>query len=163
MENRRFDTGEEIMWTAPEFVFNKKTNDWYWWFGTITAVLIGTAVYLENYLFVFVILIGGFSLLLHAIRPPRTIEYKITRHGLSAGGRLYPFGEMTGFDINVHKDEQKETLLLILTNKIAEPILTMPLAKDTDIDQMRHFLVDYVPEQKISRPLSQIVTELIGL
>jgi len=162
MDNDAVNQAYEITWTAPEYVFRKKTVDWYWWFGIAEVCLVGIAWYMANYLFIFVIIIGSFSLLMFAVRPPKEITCSATTRGIYVGGKLYSYQSIESFHIDDQYGGDKEKLLLVQLGKMTEPLLAIPLG-NADIDNLHTFLLDFIQEKEIARPIGQIVMELLGL
>ncbi len=152
---------KKISWVAPEYILRKKTTDWYWWFGLAILLLVGVAFYLGNILFVFIIIIGGFSLLLHTQHTPKMCEYIATEKGIITEHRSYPYREIDAFFISEHKDKDKETLLLLQLKKITEQIVVIPLNEEA-LDEVREFLLDFIEEKEIARPVGQVFMEIIG-
>jgi len=160
MEESKKNKPREVRWTAPEYVFHPKTTDWFWWFGLIIVLLVGVAFYLNNILFVFVILIGAFSLLVYAIRPPKIVEYTLTERGIFVGNKLYRYQEINTFHID-DRINNREDLLLLQLEKMTEPLLTLPL-EGADLDEVRDFLLDFTEEKEIARPIGQILMDKLG-
>jgi hypothetical protein len=156
------DTHEHIYrWQAPEYPFHKKDVDWYWWFGLATIGLIALAIYLNNILFAFVIGIGAFALLLYAIRPPRILDYEATTRGIRIEKKLYPYQTIDHFWFKDNVDEKTEQVILLRSQKKLMPILAIPLG-NANIDELHHFLLDFMEEQEIREPLGQKVMEQLG-
>jgi hypothetical protein len=151
---------KEIKWTAPEYIFHEKSADWYWWVGTVAVFLIAISVYYGNWLFVAVIIIGGFSMVLYATRPPRIIEYSATIRGIKTDHQTYPYQSIEHFYISEHRNKEKEVLLLIKLRKTMEPLIILPLG-DAPIDEIEDFLLNFIDEQEIGRPIGQTFMELI--
>jgi hypothetical protein len=156
------DTQEYIIrWQAPEYPFHKKNVDWYWWFGLITIGLIALAIYLNNILFAFVIGIGAFASLLFAVRPPRTLDYEANTRGIRAEKKLYPYQTLSHFWIHDQAGENTEKVLLLESKKHMMPLLILPLG-NANIDELRHFLLDFMEEREIHEPLGQKIMEWLG-
>ena len=148
-------------WQAPEYPFRKKSVDWYWWFALATGGLIALAIYLNNILFVFVIAIGAFSTLLYAVKPPRMIDHEATARGIRIEKRLYPYKTIDHFWIKDDGDENSEKVLLLQSEKKLIPLIAIPL-ENVNIDELRHFLLDFMEEQEIQEPFGQKVMEWLG-
>jgi hypothetical protein len=156
------DTQEHVYrWQAPEYAFRKKSVDWYWWFALGTVGLITLAVYTNNILFAFVIAIGSFSLLLYVIRPPRIFDYKATVRGIKIEKKLYPYQTIDHFWINDHGDENTEKILLLQAQRRMAPLMVIPLG-NANIDELRHFLLDFMEEQEIHEPFGQRIMGWLG-
>lgn len=152
---------KEFKWTAPEYIFHEKSADWYWWVGVIAVFLIAISIYYGNWLFVAVVIIGAFSMFLYAMRPPRTIEYSATTRGIKTDHQMYPYQTIEHFFISEHQNKEKEVLLLLKMRKAMDPLIIIPLG-DAPIDELEEFLLNFIDEQEIGRPLGQMFMEMIG-
>lgn len=148
-------------WQALEYPFHKKSVDWYWWFGLITIGLVALAFSLNNILFAFVIGIGAFALLLYAIRPPRMLDYEATARGIKVEKKLYSYQTISHFWIQDQGKEDSEKVVLLESRKKLMPLLVIPLG-NANIDELHHFLLDFMEEQEIHEPLSQKIMEWLG-
>ncbi len=152
---------EEIRWRAEEFVYHKKSVDWYWYFGLIVVCLIAFALYVGNTLFAFVIGIGAFTILLYAAKKPETVDYIATKRAIRAGKELYPYSEIASFWIPTQKKETDEKILLIRSQRISAPLTVLPLG-DADIDELHDFLTNFIEEKEDSIPVGQLFMNLAG-
>ncbi len=150
-----------IVWQAPEYPFHKKTTDWYWWFVLATIGLIALAIYLQNILFAFVIGIGAFASLLYAVRPPRTLDYEANERGITIDRKLYPYQTLDHFWVKDQGSGESEKVLLLESQKNMMPLIVIPLG-NANIDELRHFLLDFMEEREIYEPLGQRVMEWLG-
>ncbi|MCX6735632.1 MAG: hypothetical protein NTZ13_00945 [Candidatus Parcubacteria bacterium] len=152
---------EEIHWWAEEFVYHKKSVDWYWYFGLVVVILISFALYASNTLFAFVIGIGAFTILLYAAKKPETIEYVATKRSIKAGKDLYPYSEIASFWIPTPKKETEEKIILIRSQKVSSPLIVLPLG-DADIDELHDFLKNFIEEREDQLPIGQVFMNIIG-
>ena len=152
---------EEIHWRAEEFVYHKKSVDWYWYFGLVVVSLIAFALYASNTLFAFVIGIGAFTILLYAAKKPETIEYVATKRFIKAGKDLYPYSEIASFWIPTPKKETEEKIILIRSQKVSSPLIVLPLG-DADIDELHDFLKNFIDEREDQLPIGQVFMNIIG-
>jgi hypothetical protein len=150
-----------VAWQAAEYPFHKKSVDWYWWFALATIGLIALAIYLHNILFAFVIAIGAFSLLLYAIRSPRMLDYEATTRGIKVENKLYSYQTINHFWIKDSGSETAEKVLFLESQKKMMPLIVIPLG-NANIDELRHFLLDFMEEQEILEPLGQRAMEWLG-
>lgn len=156
------DNEEHIYrWQAPEYSFREKNVDWYWWFALATIGLIAIAIYLQNILFAFVIGIGAFALLLYAIKPPRMLDYEATTRGIRVEKKLYPYQTIDHFWIKDDGNEKAEKVILLQSQKKLMPLMALPLG-NANIDELRHFLLDFMEEQEIHEPFGQKLMEWLG-
>ncbi|MFA5830329.1 MAG: hypothetical protein WC878_00700 [Candidatus Paceibacterota bacterium] len=152
---------QEIHWRAKEYVFHKKSVDWYWYFGLVVVCLIAFSIYVDNILFAFVVGIGAFTMILNATKIPDTVNYTATSRGIKTGKIQYPYSTLDSFWLNIPKEESGEKILLLRSQKISMPMIVIPLG-DADIDELHGFLLNFLEEKESSLPLGQIFMNLIG-
>jgi hypothetical protein len=161
MEQENTADKKEIRWKASEYVYHKKSVDWYWYFGLIVLVLIVTSFYLHNILFAFIIAISAFAMIMYANKQPRELEYLANKRGFSFDKDFYDYQDIQFFKIIDNKKQSNEKLLLLQLKKTVSPILVIPLG-DEDVDKTRTFLLDFIEEKEISIPFSHLFSDLIG-
>jgi hypothetical protein len=152
---------QEIHWSAKEYVFHKKSVDWYWYFGLVVVCLIAFSVYTKNFLFSFVIAIGAFTMLLYATKIPNTVSYTATSRGIKTGKIQYPYSTLDSFWIDIPKEDGGEKILLLRSQKISMPMIIIPLG-DANIDELHVFLSNFLDEKESSLPLGQVFMNLMG-
>src|SRR3989338_5702531 len=104
-----------IEWETLEYEHREKPNNWYWMVGFLSvAFVIGTIV-MKNFLLAILIILGAFTLVLYARRPPRVIHIAVNRRGIQIHKSLFPFHTLRSFWIH---DERTglEKLLSSLRN-----------------------------------------------
>jgi hypothetical protein len=154
-------TTGEIRWKANEYVYHKKSVDWYWYFGLIVLVLIASSIYLHNVLFAFIIAISAFTMLIYSNKHPRELEYVANKRGISFDTDFYDYKDIQFFYIIDDKKQSEEKLLLIQLKKAISPIIIIPLGNE-EVDKTRTFLLNFIEEKKISVPFSYVFANLIG-
>ncbi len=143
-EPDNFSTGRIILaWEAPEYIYQEKGTDWYWWVGLAAIVFLGFAIWQGSFLFGVLVLIGWFTILLFAAKRPRTLKFSISEQGVLVENTFYPWQHLKSFWIfytpPIHKEisfESKKTLMLHLK---------VPLG-DTDPQRAQEILKKYLPE-----------------
>ena len=80
-----------ISWQAPEYVYTKKSPDWYWAVGIVTVGFFVVAIIFNNFLFGGFMLLGGFTIALYGARPPRIISFSLSVEGVRIENRVYPY------------------------------------------------------------------------
>jgi len=152
---------EKITWRAKEYLYHKKTADWYWYFGFIAVCLIAFSLYVHNILFTFVICIGAFTMILYAIKVPEMVEYKATPRGIIAGKTEYPYSSLVSFWIFLPKKEGEEKLLLLHSVKTTMPLFVIPLG-NADLQELHDFLTHFIDEKEEELPIGQIFMNMVG-
>lgn len=149
---------EEMRWHAPEFITYEKGPDWYWAVGVISVTLAVAAIVFGNILFALVILIGAVALSMQASRDPEIREFSIDRQGVQIDDTLYPYSSLVSFWVENNPHEQK---LLLQSEKVWMPYIVAPIA-EVDPEEVRNFLIQYLPEEEHQEPLSQKIMEYLG-
>ena len=72
---------EEIIWEAEEYEHHEKTPGWYWITVLIALALGAYAVWQDNYLFLFFIVVAEVMVFSWARRYPRILVFRVTDGG----------------------------------------------------------------------------------
>lgn len=143
----------KFSWEAPEYNFKEKTNDWFWALGIIAISATVAAFLLNNVLFGILILLGAFLLALFAAREPNTIRFEINENGIIIDKLFYPYKNLSSF-------YAEGDILLIKSKKKLMQLLIIPL--EPEDNKVHDFLINYLEEEELEIPLSQIVMEFLG-
>lgn len=138
-------------WEAPEYFQHQRGNDWYWWVGLAAVILLGISLWQGSFLFGILILVGWFTVILYAIRPPRTFIFTITEKGIlvknphAEGVKMYPWQELKSFWIFYKPPIQEE--LSVVSKKTMMPYIKMPLG-GADPAQIENIVAKYIPKEE---------------
>jgi len=103
---------EPVRWQAQEYIQHDKGGLWFIAFAATFVVLMVVAIFLiKSITFDILVPVMAIALLVYINRPPRLIDYTLSRKGLHINDRLYPFGEFKGFGV-VHDGKEFSVLLL---------------------------------------------------
>jgi hypothetical protein len=103
---------EPVRWQAYEYIHHEKSPVWFVLFALVVLGLIAAAIFLlESITFAILVPVMAATLLVYNHRPPRLIDYTLSRHGLHINDHLYPFNEFKGFRV-VHDGEEYSVMLL---------------------------------------------------
>lgn len=147
-----------LLWKAPEYMHTEKNSDWYWIVGIVSATCIIIAILLDNVMLALLILVSAFILTLYASRPPREHEIEITNKGIRLDKFFYPFSSIESFWV---EEEQLHPRILIKTTRRWAPYVTALLTTVSG-DQVREFLVNYIPEEYHSEPFIEKLFIYLG-
>lgn len=101
-----------IRWQATEYIHHDKSPAWFAGLGMVTIAFIAIAIFLvKSITFAILIPVMAATLVVYAYRPPRVLDYTLSRHGLHTNDRLYSFGEFKSFAV-MHGEEQYSILLI---------------------------------------------------
>ncbi|MDA8611390.1 hypothetical protein N9L18_00810 [Candidatus Pacebacteria bacterium] len=149
-----------IEWQAMEHHHEVRSNDWFWIVGVIAIAGAILAAYFENILLAILIVIAGFTSLLHGHSKPKVITFKISRRGVQAGTTLYPFSSLESFWV---EDEMREDKIILKSQKFMMPYIVIPYdSTKTDPEEIRDYLLEYINEEEMAEPVLQQVLENLG-
>lgn len=148
MDTNKFPS--KINWKAPEYYFHEKNYEWYWVLGIITAALFLVAFILHNFLFAVFSILAGLSLSLYGARRPKIIYNEINPGGISIGNKKINYEQIDHFWINYEPLAKKE---IIFESKKTFSTHTIMLLEQSDPEQIRRYLLQYLKEKKIDDSL----------
>lgn len=145
-----------MQWDVLEHTYTEKSNDWYASVFIIAGALVALMFYLKNYLSVALVIIGTFTFLLLAVRKPEIITVKLTKSGITAGDTTYPYSTLDAFSVYEHENVHK---IILESKSFFAPLHVIPIAEGVDLEEVREFLLDYLPEKEMHEPLAHILME----
>jgi hypothetical protein len=103
---------EPVRWQATEYIHREKSPTWFIFFAIICIALVTIAIFLiQSITFAILIPVMAAALIVYARRPPRILDYTLSKQGLHVNDHLYAFGEFKGFAV-VHGDDEYSVLLI---------------------------------------------------
>ncbi len=150
----------EIRWKAAEYEFIPKSTNWHTGVGIATLVLVGIALWQQNFFFAIFILIAGIMVVILGNRHPEVVEFVLNEDGCYVGGVIsYPFEKLEGFSIRERPHRSDE---LILKRKTAlNQLVHIPIEPEM-ISKVRSFLEEYLPEEEHSPSILESITDILG-
>ena len=148
-----------ISWTAREHEHPKKSADWFWAVGLLSLACALAAFIFDNILFGLLVVIAGFTLMLHAARGARTHTYEITAKGIVAHTSLYPYETLHSFWIH---DEYPPKKLILKSKRTLLPHIALPLGEVNEAD-VRQLLRPKLKEQKHDPSLVEVIADYLDL
>ncbi len=150
-----------LSWHAREYHHEPKSIDWFWAVGIIALCVAITSVIYGDILFAILILIGSGALVIYAVREPEVVYFELNEKGVLIDRKLYPYATLESFWVEIHNNVHPHPKLLIKSQKISMPLIAIPV-DEVHPDDVRRFLLDYLPEEEHFEPLSQKVMEYLG-
>jgi hypothetical protein len=147
-----------LEWEAPNFNHREKTTDWYWSLGLLGLIIIGFSLWLKNYLFSFLILIGTFTLLLNGGRRPELIKHGFNQQGIVVGEHLYPWPTLESYWIETRGHEVK---LFIHSNKSWQPVVDIALGQ-MNVEVINNFLEKKLKKEHLQETPAMKIAHLLG-
>jgi hypothetical protein len=107
---------EPVHWQAHEYIHHEKGPGWFIGFAIVVIVLIAVAIFfIQSITFAILIPVMAAALIVYSHRPPRVIDYTLSRQGLHINDRLYSFAEFKSFGV-IH-DGQEYSVMLVPTKR----------------------------------------------
>lgn len=150
-----------FIWQEHEYIFQEKTNDWYWAVGIIAFSITVISIIFGNTLFALLILVGIITLTVFASRPPRLIRFEINKSGIIIEKSFFPYATLDTFWVEDNTHIAKPSKLFIKSNKTLSPIIAIPLG-NMDAQEVRDFLMNHIFEEHHIESFSEKVLEYLG-
>ena len=147
-----------LSWKAPEYIYYEKSSDWFWALGIITATLLAIAAYQQSFVFLLLIIVGGFGILVYAVRRPVVVNISISGEGVRVADRLFLYENLKSFWIFYRPGDMK--ILSIESGKALMPQIHIPLGSINPVE-VRAFLMDFLPEKAQEESLSNTIARWI--
>lgn len=153
---------EYISIKIKEFVYTEASNDFFWSVSVLCFTLSGIALYLKNYFFIPVLLIGSILVLVFAKQKPQDIELLINNEGFIYHSRKVPWSSFSSFWF----DEDNEGNLRLILKKKAhqfDEFEVFHFNEEIDIDIIRELFASYeIIEEPLEEPIMHQILERFG-
>ena len=147
-----------ISWKAPAHIHLEKRTDWYWSVGIITLTLAAVCFIFAQVILGILIIVAAAVLVLHASRPPRTIDCEINDRGIVLDSVLYPFVSLESFwvphDINPPR--------LYVKSRKTFMFLIVILIDEVDPEDIREVMLKYIAETEHHEPFLKHLLDWLG-
>lgn len=101
-----------VHWQASEYIHRDKGFLWYVVFSIVVLALIALAILIMRaWTFAILILVMAAALIVYSRRPPRLLNYTLSRQGLHIDDKLFPFHDFKSFTI-IHGDDEHSIMLV---------------------------------------------------
>ena len=88
-----------VTWQAEEYISKDHHASWYIGLTIITVALSALAIWLKGWTFLALIIVSVITILVFALRPPRTIDYRLDKDGITEGKVKHHFSDFRAFGI----------------------------------------------------------------
>lgn len=137
-----------IEWQTLEHRFDRKSKDWYWILGIISAGAATLAFYFDNFLFGIFIIIASLTVGLLSWKETKSVQIKITDKGILFGSFLYPWNSYHSFWIETEHINGSR-ILLNPTNSFL-PLVVIPMDEKSNPVEIREIMLDFLEEEFLS-------------
>lgn len=101
-----------VRWQAAEYIHREKDVLWYTLFALVAVILTGIAIFvMKEITFAILVPVMAVTLFIYTRRPPRVLDYTLSRQGLHVNDHLYPFAEFKSFGV-IHDGDEYSVLLV---------------------------------------------------
>lgn len=103
---------EPVYWQAKEYIHHEKNALWFIVFTVVVLGLMALAIFLmDSISFAILVPVMAIALLVYTHRPPRVLDYTLSKQGLHINDHLYPFADFRGFGV-IHDGDEYSVMLL---------------------------------------------------
>ena len=106
------DVSQPVHWQSNEYIHHDRSVAWFIVFGLTTVILTALALFLLNSItFAILIPVMAVALFTYVRRPPRVLDYSLSKKGLYINDQLYSFDQFKGFGITTTHNDCSLTLI----------------------------------------------------
>ena len=152
---------KKYTWSVAPYEHYQRSVDWYWAMGIVVIAIIIIALVGRNFLFAFLMLLGGVLLVLSLKKKPQDMHIEISEQGMMINGHMYMFDQIQSFWM--YNDLSEKPHLLIHTHRSLFPKITVPLPLDMDHVTLHTFLIEKIQEKEQYASGIDRIAERLGL
>ncbi len=137
------DYGETLIsWRAPEYDKQEKGRNWYIATFSLGAFLVGSSIWMKNYLLIIVVAMFGIVLYILHKKEPLMLDIALTKRGVKMGEKFYPYTSLQEFWV-IYNPPVKT--LNFKSNRTFFPEISMQIM-DQDPVKIRETLLPFLNE-----------------
>ncbi len=155
------DNPQKIRWQALEYIESEKSSDWFWIVGIVVVGIAVLAIYFNNLLLALLILIGTFAIFIQSNIEPDLKMFELNRKGVISGKKIYTFSSLESFWV-IDEDDWDRDRILIKSKKLFMPLIVLPLGENANPNEVRDFLLNFLPEEEMQEPALQLILNRLG-
>jgi len=134
-----------ISWDAPEYEHRPKESSWYWITIIVSLLMIGVAVWQQNWLFALFVIIAEALLIIWGNREPDEVRIVIDQAGVRIGDhKFYPRAHIEAFSIIEHGHTDWHDLIILLDRRLI-PTVRIHIPEER-VSALREVLPTLYPE-----------------
>lgn len=142
-EERLIESQDAFVWEVPEHERHERGPRWYVAMGLIALLLTAYAVWTNNFLFAFIILLSAIILVIAGNERPRKMLVQIGDNGIVYNGSFFAFNELQQFAIVYQPPNIK--VLYVYPKGTFRPRMRILLGEQNPLD-LRNHLLQYLQE-----------------
>ncbi len=149
-------------WEADGYVFEEKSNDWYWALGIIAVAAAIASILFGNVILGILIVVGAATLALSTLKRPRLHRFRVTDEGVMIDENLYTYESILSFSVLEYIDPTKPAALSIRTRYLLAPHLLIPIVGH-DPEEVYEFFAEHLEEGRHDESLIDRIIDLLRL
>lgn len=103
---------EPVRWQATEYIQRDKSQLWLVMFILVFLGFMAISIFIiKSITFTILVPVMAAALLVYAYRPPRVLDYTLSRQGLHINDNLYPFADFKAFGV-IQEDDEHSIMLV---------------------------------------------------
>ncbi len=147
-----------LSWSAHEYEHRERHPHWWLWPGGGALAFAILGILIHSYFFVAFVGLAFIVIVMYGRRPPREIDFRVTREGVVAGRALHRFADIKSFCIF---DAVEPSELSLEVDRITAPYLRLPLG-ELHPNKIRAVLSDFLPEEQHKEFMSDHFARALG-
>ena len=152
---------KKLTWETFSHIKIEKSEDWFWIVGIVAVAIAVLAVFFNNILLALIILLGIFTIFMSSNSDPKIVQYEINRKGVKVGEILYPYSILESFCV-IDEDGYDRDRLLLKSRKFFSTLIVLPLAGQVGNDSVREYLLEYLNEEEMQEPWTEVLASRLG-
>jgi hypothetical protein len=88
-----------VDWEASEYIHHHKNPLWFVGLAAVAVLVFGVSVFLQAWTFAALVVVMVAAIVFFAVRPPRSLHYKLSAKGLQIDEHFYGFGDFRSFGV----------------------------------------------------------------
>ncbi len=151
-------SGNELSWTASEFIAHSKEPSWYMaLFGGAFVLSLLVYVATRDVVAAVVVIVGAILFGVSASRPPRQMTYTLSQKGLAIGSRIFLYKDFRSFSV---VDEGAFSSIVLMPLKRFAPPLSL-YYHPADAQRIVSVLAEHLPLQEHKHDLTETLMRRI--
>jgi hypothetical protein len=152
---------KKYTWSVAPYEHYERSVDWYWAMGIVIAAMVIISLVTRNYLFAFLMVMGGVLMVMSLRNAPSDMNIEISERAIAINGHQYRYDQIKSFWM--YNDLKNKPNLLLHTNKSIFPKIVIPLMPDMDFVELHTFLIDKIHEEEQYESTIDRIADRLGL
>ncbi len=151
--------GKTLSWQAPDFVYYKKTRNWFIIISVIAIILLILFYFMKQYTGMAVVAVAVLAIFSGVKKKPNMIKYVLSDKGITYKNKTYEFENLKSFYMIIEMGIPK---LYLEQTGVFKPALLIIIGK-INPQIIRSFLLSKLPENpELKQTTYNIISGIIG-